>query len=214
MTATHSGTQAAGMLGATVNRARQMLSSSARNGVYSRLNQREQLSAGNSNSNSTISAPSSSSKRPAAAPTAAKKKPDKAIEYALKEKAVIEGDYEADDTFNWDSVIADGIIMSNERDGEREIRTKIADSLRRKFPLIGGDDFGLIKVRHKRISQLELQATSEFNYMVVKKLAGQGMLYNRVRSGCSFFVNDANEEQNDEDLLKPYYDDGKDKEQH
>ena len=43
MTPTQSGTQAAGMLGVTVNRARQMLSSSARNGVFSRLNQRERF---------------------------------------------------------------------------------------------------------------------------------------------------------------------------
>ena len=215
---TQSGTQAAGMLGVTVNRARQMLSSSARNGVYSRLNQRERLRAGgNSNNRSTISAPHrSSSKRPVAAPpTATKKKPDKAIEYALlKAKAVLEDECEADDTLKWNSVIADGIIMSNERDGERDIRTKIADSLRRKFPLFGGDDFDFIKVRHKRISQPELQASSEFNYMVVKKLAGQGMLYIRVRPGRSFFVDDADEEQeDDDDLLKPYYDESKDKEQ-
>lgn len=213
VTPTQSGTQAAGMLGVTVNRARQMLSNSARNGVYSRLNQRERLRAGNSNG--TISAPRSSSKRPVAAhPTATKKKPDKAIEYALlKAKAVMEGECEADDTLKWNSVIADGIIMSSERDGERDIRTKIADSLRRKFPLFGGDDFDFIKVRHKRISQPELQATSEFNYMVVKKLAGQGMLYIRVKPGRGFFVDDADEEQDDDDLLKPYYDESKDKEQ-
>ena len=140
---------------------------------------------------------------------------DKAIEYALlKAKAVLEDECEADDTLKWNSVIADGIIMSNERDGERDIRTKIADSLRRKFPLFGGDDFDFIKVRHKRISQPELQASSEFNYMVVKKLAGQGMLYIRVRPGRSFFVDDADEEQeDDDDLLKPYYDESKDKEQ-
>ena len=78
--------------------------------------------------------------------------------------------------------------MAHEENTELEIRKKIKDSLSRKFPLFGGKDFEFVKVRHKRISLPELQPGSEYNFMVVKKMAGQGMLYLRMKEGRNFVV--------------------------
>ncbi len=143
-----------------------MLHTSSRAGVYTRLNRNERLRAS-----------TSSSSRPL--PTQAnivKKKPDITMEFALIEATSSE-ETKNDKHLKWDSVISDDIITCNENDSEKDIRIKVRDSLREKFSLLGADDFEFIKVRHKRISKPALQPRTEFNYTVVKKLAGQGLLY-------------------------------------
>ena len=177
-----------GMLGATLNRARQMLNRSASSGMYRRLNQQERLRA--TKTETTTSKP-----KP--------KKPDKAIEFALIRGFEIEDDDcdKDDQTLKWDSVIADGIIMVNEGNSEAEIRLKVKNALNNKFPVFGADDFEFIKVRQKRISKPELQPGAEYNFMVIKKMAGQGMLYLRMKPGYNFALNDDTDPEEDEIMV-------------
>ena len=180
------------ILNTTVNRARQMLNTSSRAGVFTRLNRNERLRAS-----------TSSSPRPMACQSkTVKKKPDVAIEFAMIEAPSEES--KNDQYLKWDSVISDGIITCNENDSEKDIRIKVRDSLREKFSLLCADDFEFVKVRHKRISKPVLQARTEFNYLVVKKLAGQGMLYLQMKRGCTYTTKENEMELGDTILLKPY----------
>lgn len=106
-----------------------------------------------------------------------------------------------DQTLKWDSVIADGIIMVNEGNSEAEIRLKVKNALNNKFTVFGADDFEFIKVRQKRISKPELQPGAEYNFMVIKKMAGQGMLYLRMKPGYNFALNDDTDPEEDEIMV-------------
>ena len=140
-----------------------------------------------------------------------KKKPDVAIEFALIEAPSSEETQQNDQQhLKWDSVISDGIITCNENDSEKDIRIKVRDSLREKFSLLGADDFEFIKVRHKRISKPALPPRTEFNYTVVKKLAGQGMLYLQMKQGCEYITEENENDSDDTILLKPYNEGGDD----
>ena len=88
--------------------------------------------------------------------------------------------------------------------------SKSDDSLREKFSLLGADDFEFIKVRHKRISKPALPPRTEFNYTVVKKLAGQGMLYLQMKQGCEYITEENENDSDDTILLKPYNEGGDD----
>ena len=57
---------------------------------------------------------------------------------------------------------------------------------------------------HKAISKLELGPGTEFNYAVVKKLAGQGQLYVKIKQGYEFLYHLDND-ISDEDLVKSYF---------
>eukprot|EP00794_Sanderia_malayensis_P004147 gene4147-4700_t len=92
--------------------------------------------------------------------------------------------------------------MASEENSEAEIRLKIRDSLRRKFPLIGQDDFVFVKVRHKKISVPELQPGAQYNYPVIKKMAGQGMLYIRLKSSANYILEEDDESSTDSVLLE------------
>eukprot|EP00112_Aurelia_sp_Birch-Aquarium-sp1_P007894 Seg1861.1 transcript_id=Seg1861.1/GoldUCD/mRNA.D3Y31 product="hypothetical protein" protein_id=Seg1861.1/GoldUCD/D3Y31 len=96
------------ILSTTVNRARQMLNTSSRAGVYTRLNRNERLGARTSSSSRPL---------PSQAKTV-KKKPDIAIEFALVEAPSEET--KNDQHLRWDSVISDGIITCNENDSEKD----------------------------------------------------------------------------------------------
>ena len=47
--------------------------------------------------------------------------------------------------------------------------------------MLGVNQFDFVKVRHKTVTKLELGPGTEYNYAVVKKLAGQGLLYVKVK---------------------------------
>ena len=111
---------------------------------------------------------------------------------------------------NVDSVISDGIITCSENDSEKDVPIKVRDSLREKFSLLGADDFESIKVRHKRISKPALPPRTEFDYKVVKKFAGQGLLCLQMKQGCEY-ITEGNENGSDDTiLLKPYNEGGDD----
>ena len=54
-----------------------------------------------------------------------------------------------------DSIIASGILMVQEGDNEKTIRSALTKSLTGKVPLHGTNDFEFVKVRHKAITMLE-----------------------------------------------------------
>ena len=93
-------------------------------------------------------------------------------------------------------MIADGIVLIIEDSSEKEIRGKIRDTLIKMFSLISGNDFVFVKVNQKKISIPEISKGIEFGFPVIKKLAGQGTLYIRLKSHCTFVLhNDDNSNQ-------------------
>ena len=86
----------------------------------------------------------------------------------------------------WDSVTANGMLSISENDNEEAIRQSIKESLSNKFPVIGSNDFEFVKVRQKKVSPTELGPVTEYSFAVVKKMAGQGLLYVRIKRGYEF----------------------------
>lgn len=56
---------------------------------------------------------------------------------------------------------------------------------------MGMNDFEFVKVRHNAISTLQLGSGTEYSYAVVKKMAGQGLLYVKIKQGFEFIYDDA-----------------------
>ena len=72
--------------------------------------------------------------------------------------------------------------MLQEEDEESDIRDPIQKSLQKKYVLIGKDNFEFRNVRHKRVTDLELAPKLSFSYPVIKKMAGQGVLYIQLKT--------------------------------
>ena len=178
----------------TLRRAQGMLSESSSTGLCRRLNRQERLRA----------AAGTSYQRTSQAKSTAKKL-KKVLEFALLRC------WDADDTdevhhLKWNSVIANGILELEECADENTIRKTAKESLTHKFPLIGINDFEFVKVRHKQVSTLQLGPGTEYNFSVVKKMAGQGLLYLKVKQGFEFIYNGDAEAESDEDILKSAFD--------
>ena len=107
---------------------------------------------------------------------------------------------EEQENMKWDSVIANGMLLLNENDNEEAIRQSTKESLKSKFPMIGSNDFQFVKVRQKKISVLELGPGTEYSFAVVKKMAGQGVLYIRIKPGFEFLY-----EEDDDSSLEVSY---------
>lgn len=157
----------------TLKRASSMLRESSSSGLCRRLNRPERLRAA---SGGNYDRTKQAREKP--------KKEKKALEFALL-RCLDEEDGESQH-LKWDSVIASGMLMLVEDDDEREIRRKIVESLQEKYPLLGENNFDFVKVRHKSISTLQLGRGTEYNYPVVKKMAGQGLLYLKVKDAYRF----------------------------
>ena len=52
--------------------------------------------------------------------------------------------------------------------------------------MIGSNDFEFVKVRQKKISPMEQGPGTEYSFAVVQKMAGQGLLYVRIKRGYEF----------------------------
>ena len=165
-----------------------MLQASSSAGLFRRLNRNERLRA---------SSPYQQNRQ--AKPKPVKQKIKKAMEFALLR--CWSDDEEEPHHLKWDSVLASGMLTLDEDDNEKSIRNAIKDSLSSKFPSLGENDFDFVKVRHKAITKLELGPGTEFNYAVVKKMAGQGQLYVKVKEGYEFLYDLDNDDAN---LLKSY----------
>lgn len=84
------------------------------------------------------------------------KKEKKALEYALLSCWYSNEPEELHHHIKWDSIIANEIQVLDECADETIIRKAVKESLTAKFPFLGVDDFGFVKVRHKAISTLHL----------------------------------------------------------
>ena len=90
-----------------------------------------------------------------------------------------------------DHVINRGIVTLTASDTEKVIRGKIVSSLKTRYPMIESRDFEFVKVVQKKISVLQMGKGTEYDYTVVKKLAGQGLLYIRMKQVTQFAVDES-----------------------
>ena len=178
-------TQRVPQLGETLAHARSMMSNSSTAGLFRRLNRNERLRAA-----------------PAGDKEKGKKRSRsesnmKPFEFVLLKAAWSEkassNDDEYDGTVNKDSIVLRGIVQIEKGDSEVSIRKKLQSSLQSKYELIGPNDFEFVKVVQKKIQNIHLGKNIEYNSNVVKKLAGQGLLYIRMKDSFHFITDEESE---------------------
>ena len=154
--------------------ARAMIRNSTSSGTFRRLNRTERLRA---------TAPYTD-KKPQPKKVTKKKK---AVEFALLKCFGESNDEDLEDQHHlkWDSIIANGMIMLDEEDDEECIRKAIKNSVASKFPIIRANDFQFVK--------LELGPGTQYDYSVVKKMAGQGLLYVKIKEGFECLYEDSDD---------------------
>lgn len=185
-------TNVAGPLQSALDHARSMIRNSTNSGTCRRLNRAERLRA---------AAPVNlfgRKKQPA------KKGSKKAFECALL-KCFGDDDDNEDHNLKWDSTITQGIILLGEDDDEKAVREAIKDLFTKKIPILGANDFDFVKVKQKKITSLDLGTGAEYNFSVVKKLCGQGLLYVKIKEGFEFLYEE--ESSTDDGKVKGATDD-------
>jgi len=95
-------------------------------------------------------------------------------------------------------VVERGMVTLTEHDSEGQVRENIVSSLKEKYNIIGPT----VKVTQKEINVLHLSKQTEYNYDVVKKLVGQGLLYLRMKVGFEFVLNEDHTSDSNLDLLQ------------
>ena len=168
----------------TLARAKSMLAASSNAGLYRRLNKNERLRAAAGKSSSLQGSSSSKKEKPL---RSSEKKP---FEFALLRAPEVDSDGEEEDSLRKEYVINRGIITLTPSDTEKLIRDKIVSSLKPRYPMIENRDFEFVKVVQKKISVLQLGKGTQYDYSVVKKLAGQGLLYIRMKQAMQFAVDE------------------------
>ena len=168
----------------TLERAKSMMATSSNAGLYKRLNKNERLraAAGKSSSKGSTSSKTVKTAR------SLEKKP---FEFALLRASDIDSDGEEEDNLRKDHVINRGIVTLTASDTEKVIREKVVSSLKTRYPMIESRDFEFVKVVQKKISVLQMGKGTEYDYTVVKKLAGQGLLYIRMKQVTQFAVDES-----------------------
>ena len=168
----------------TLERAKSMMATSSNAGLYKRLNKNERLraAAGKSSSKGSTSSKKEKTAR------SLEKKP---FEFALLRAPDVDSDGEEEDSLRKDCVINRGIVTLIASDTEKVIREKIVSSLKTRYPMIESRDFEFVKVVQKKISVLQMGKGTEYDYTVVKKLAGQGLLYIRMKQVTQFAVGES-----------------------
>ena len=168
----------------TLERAKSMMATSSNAGLYKRLNKNERLraAAGKSSSKGSTSSKKEKTAR------SLEKKP---FEFALLRAPDVDSDGEEEDSLRKDCVINRGIVTLTASDTEKVIREKIVSSLKTRYPMIESRDFEFVKVVQKKISVLQMRKGTEYDYTVVKKLAGQGLLYIRIKQVTQFAVGES-----------------------
>ena len=168
----------------TLERAKSMMATSSNAGLYKRLNKNECLRAAAGKSSSKGS---TSSKKEKTAQSLEKKP----FEFALLRAPDVDSDGEEEDSLRKDCVINRGIVTLTASDTEKVIREKIVSSLKTRYPMIESRDFEFVKVVQKKISVLQMGKGTEYDYTVVKKLAGQGLLYIHIKQVTQFAVGES-----------------------
>lgn len=105
-------------------------------------------------------------------------------------------------TVKWDSVIANGMVNVREDENQSDIREKLAMSLFKAFPLIGANDFDFVKVKRKEITKMNLGRGMEYGFSVLKKMAGQELLYLQMKKQFKFFLNDESSTSSEDESKK------------
>ena len=99
-----------------------------------------------------------------------------------------------------ENIIERGIVELQEDDSEKEIRAKLLSSLKGTYSILGLNDFEFVKVTQKKLTVLKMAEDAQYNYAVVKKLEGQGLLCIRIKKGYEFALKNPFE-SNTEDLV-------------
>ena len=167
----------------TLERAKSMMATSSNAGLYKRLNRNELLRAAAGKSSSKGSTSSKKEKR-------ARSLEKKPFEFALLHAPDVDSDGEEEDSLRKDYIINQGIVTLTASDTEKLIRGKIVSSLKTRYPMIESRDFEFVKVVQKKISVLQMGKGTEYDYTAVKKLAGQGLLYIRMKQVTQFAVDE------------------------
>lgn len=155
-------------------RARQMIRQSTSRGQFSRLSQRERLRA-TSSSTRTNSADENKNKKRKADET-------KVLEFVVLK--ITDDDW----TIHQENVVMRGLIEVSTDSTEAEIRAKIGETVRVKFPMVENDDFDYLKANRRKLT--EPVNCGSFGYKQLKALAGQGALYVKLKLGLECFLED------------------------
>jgi len=124
---------------------------------------------------------------------------EKPFEFALLNSK--EDDTE-DDFLKKEMVVERGMVTLGEQDSEAQVREKIASSPKEKYNITGPNDCEFIKVTQDKISVLHLSKQTEYNYDVLKKLVGQGLLYIRMKVGFEFVLNENHISDSDSEMVQ------------
>ena len=174
----------------SVTRARNMMDRSRQGGTFRRLGSNERP-------RSQIPRGGTEGKPKRAVQTKSIK--EKPFEFAL---LTSEEDDTEDHFLKKEMVVEWGMVTLGEQDGEAQVREKIVSSLKEKYNIIASNDFEFVKVTQKKISVLHLSKQTEYNYDVVKKLVGQGLLYIRMKVGFEFVLNENHTSDSDSELVQ------------
>lgn len=166
-----------------VARARSMMTHSASQGVYSRLNQRERLRA--STSSSAIPHRNKRQK---------KEVETKAFEFVLMNITL--------ESESWaiaeENIALRGLIEITTNSKEADIRQAIGKATRQKFSMISNDDFEFLRATRRKLSKPV--CCQAFDYKQLKLLAGQGSIYVKLKDGMDcLLVRD--DDDNDEGIF-------------
>ena len=164
--------QHANVVASAVNRARLMIQQSSSQGLYSRLGKKERLRATKTSE--------SMSKKP--------RMPEKP---KLFEFVLLRSDYglgQETVVFEDRMIVLRGFIEISKTASESDIRGKLGEAIRIKYPIISDTDFHFVRANRRKISRPV--SVGEYNFQQVKLLAGQGSLYLMMKDGFDFFLKD------------------------
>ena len=121
---------------------------------------------------------------------------EKHFEFELIRANEEDSDDEGGDTLRKDIVMSRSMVTLNDCDSEELIKHKLVSSLNPKYPMLEKYHFEFIKVFQK-ITFLQMGKNTEYNYSVVKQLAGQGLLYIRMKKALQCIVDEVFQEDSD-----------------
>ena len=177
----------------TVGRARLMLQRSTIAGLCSRLNQRERLRA--SPRSASPATGSSEAKKPKKNNVNEQQKP---FEFALTNY----GDEDECDEYmiTSNNIMLRGFVNLMTTDSESNIRAKIGEAIRLKYPLVRNNDFVFLRANRRKLS---IPVTSqEYSFKQVKLLAGQGAIYIKMKDGLNCFCEEEDRTASDDGAIE------------
>ena len=171
----------------TLSRARSMLTASTQGGQYSRLNQRERLRA-----------QSASAKK-----TTLKEKKDvvKSQETKVFDFVLIRSPEDFVDKpgqtilCSEDVIQLKGFIELSTVATEKDIRSALSKAIEKNHPFVHGDDLEFLKANRRKL--MKPVTCVEYNFKLVKILAGQGSIYIKLKEGRDYLLDDEYENMSD-----------------